>query len=184
MLLASSSWSFFVQIIPKHIKEVFADVFVVFLFNFFVSVSFVRSLYFSIALSRRASARFSKGALTSAFDFMVLTWTRCFVVLALLDHREGYHYNSICLPFATKLEYSYMNKMKYIFIYWQKIKTRCVCFFFNILKSLFLWKLYFYSLFSHFFFYFKNYIRFYLKNHSKYFFILQFTASIEVSSFF
>lgn len=132
MLLASSSWSFFVQIIPKHIKEVFADVFVVFLFNFFVSVSFARSLYFSIALSRRASARFSKGALTSAFDFMVLTWTRCSVVLALLDHREGYHYNSICLPFATKLEYTWTKWN--IFLYTDRRSRPDVCIFFQYFK--------------------------------------------------
>lgn len=129
MLLASSSWSFLFKLYQNILRKYLLTY--LWFFSSFFSVSFARSLYFSNSLSRQTSARFSKGALTSAFDFMVLTWTRCFVVLALLDHREGYHYNSICLPFATKLEYIW-NKMKYIFIYWQKIKTRC--FFFQYFK--------------------------------------------------
>lgn len=65
--------------------------------SFHFSRSHSRALLLSLSLSL---ALFERSAFISAFDFMVLTWTRCFVKLALLDHKEGYHYrlhlSSVC----------------------------------------------------------------------------------------
>lgn len=78
----------FVQITPKHIKEVFADVFVALFFLFgFILLYFFFVRFASLSLFERSSRAFPP-----------LIWygtnmdTSFVVRLTLLDHIEGYHY--------------------------------------------------------------------------------------------